>query len=199
MRVVNKESHTRLHPPKVVPRANRIRPDGKIRCTKCDELKDPSEFKVDTRNKDGVRSNCKACDLAYSRQRDRSNNAEYVLLRENPEAASLKQRNWTLFNKYGITIEGYDRLLAAQGGRCAICGSTETKSNARKHFCIDHDHKTGEIRGLLCMTCNSGIGGLNDDPSLVLAALAYLLAPPASERRAEPAKLDALLEQRRRP
>jgi len=75
-----------------------------------------------------------------------------------------------LARQYGITQEQYNQFLIAQGGRCAIC---QTKFVKIGH--IDHDHKTGKVRGLLCFKCNVGIGHLDDDPLKVKAALDYLL------------------------
>jgi hypothetical protein len=62
--------------------------------------------------------------------------------------------------------------LAAQGGRCAICG-TDTPGTVQRFFAMDHDHETGEMRGLLCYRCNIGIGNLADDPDRLEAAARY--------------------------
>ena len=76
---------------------------------------------------------------------------------------------------YGITLDEYNRILQEQGGGCGICGVVEARSksgNGRLH--VDHDHETGKTRGLLCDTCNRGIGQLGDDPERVKAAVRYL-------------------------
>jgi hypothetical protein len=73
---------------------------------------------------------------------------------------------------YGITVDEFDAMLAAQRGRCAICSSPEPRSNCWWH--IDHDHDTGHVRGLLCGPCNQGIGSLGDDPDRLRLAIAYL-------------------------
>lgn len=62
-------------------------------------------------------------------------------------------RNRYLQKTYGISIAEYDRLLAAQSGRCAICRGL----SGGKNLAVDHNHKTGEVRGLLCKRCNSAI------------------------------------------
>ena len=82
--------------------------------------------------------------------------------------------------KYGVTPETFDRLLAAQGGGCAICEITEAESPHA--LVVDHDHACcpGKrscgacVRGILCRACNVGIGNLRDDAALVEAALTYL-------------------------
>lgn len=74
----------------------------------------------------------------------------------------------------GITGDDYNAMAKSQGGGCKICGKTADKNNAR--LSVDHCHKTGKIRGLLCNQCNSGIGFFNDNPALVKSALEYLYA-----------------------
>lgn len=77
------------------------------------------------------------------------------------------ERNARLKRKYNISQDDYDKLHEAQGGRCAICGK-------KKRLVVDHDHDTGEVRGLLCGNCNTGIGMLGDTPGDLKNALEYL-------------------------
>jgi hypothetical protein len=78
---------------------------------------------------------------------------------------------------FGITHEDYDRMLMDQHGRCLICGATESKiSHALVPLVVDHDHGTGRVRGLLCGSCNAGLGMFADDPDRLVAAAAYLLS-----------------------
>lgn len=80
-----------------------------------------------------------------------------------------------LWRRFKIRPEEYDNLLAAQGGTCAICrGTCPTQENMP----VDHDHDTGEIRGILCVTCNAGVGMFRDDPALLSDAIVYLADPP---------------------
>jgi hypothetical protein len=74
---------------------------------------------------------------------------------------------------YGITHAERDLLLARQGNRCAIC-RTDTPRGRRKEWNIDHDHRTGAVRGLLCNSCNGAIGLLKDDPDIIVRAAEYL-------------------------
>ena len=71
--------------------------------------------------------------------------------------------------EYGISLLQYEAMLEAQNGVCAICKKTEGK-----HLSVDHNHVTGEIRGLLCSRCNLVIGRCNDDTKLLKAAILYL-------------------------
>lgn len=85
------------------------------------------------------------------------------------------QSTWkaNIKRRYGLTIEEYDRLLKAQNNKCAICGNTNDNKKPKK-LCIDHNHKTGKIRGLLCDKCNTTLGRINDDISILSAMISYL-------------------------
>jgi recombination endonuclease VII len=83
---------------------------------------------------------------------------------------SYVQRRYWLQAKYDITEDEYIRLYNAQDGRCAICGIHP----ADKLLCVDHDHKTGLVRGLLCVRCNTGIGYFLDNIGSLIAAAIYL-------------------------
>lgn len=72
--------------------------------------------------------------------------------------------------RYRITLAEQTDLLAAQSGACAIC----RRSFDDLRICVDHDHTTGAVRGLLCDRCNRGLGALQDSPRLLLAAARYL-------------------------
>lgn len=79
-----------------------------------------------------------------------------------------------LMERYGITPEQYDAMFYEQGGGCAICGREDSGRKNHKLLCVDHDHKTGKVRGLLCDECNNGLGRFQDDPELLMAAINYL-------------------------
>ena len=78
-------------------------------------------------------------------------------------------------SKYGILFEKYEKLLQQQNGKCIVCGSNKSGHKSKNFFCIDHDHRTGEVRGLLCNNCNLGLGYFKDNPEALIAAAAYLL------------------------
>lgn len=91
--------------------------------------------------------------------------------------SSAKQHGAMIEKTYGLTAEQYDALLERQGGRCAICRN-RPKS---KRLAVDHDHKTGEVRGLLCSRCNHDLMGSAWDSLALAAALwHYMNTPPAS-------------------
>lgn len=73
--------------------------------------------------------------------------------------------------KYGATTEEIESMFKQQSGKCAICGG---QSSAGRRLSIDHDHETGQIRGLLCDKCNRGLGLFGDSPELMREAAAYL-------------------------
>lgn len=89
--------------------------------------------------------------------------------REHKESTRRK----IMFKKYGWTLEFFQSVLERNGNRCQICklefdGSTKNQPN------IDHDHKTGMVRGVLCRSCNTGIGHLKDSPDIMRSAIDYL-------------------------
>lgn len=74
--------------------------------------------------------------------------------------------------QYGITPEQYDEMFDKQKGTCAICGH----SPEGRRLDVDHCHRSGEVRGLLCNKCNQAIGLFNDEPNLIERALEYLVS-----------------------
>jgi hypothetical protein len=86
---------------------------------------------------------------------------------ENNRRAKMRQ-------VYGISIEEYDRMLAAQGGRCAICKTDKPNGPSKKYFAVDHCHQTQKNRGLLCCHCNFMIGHSKDDVTVLASAIKYL-------------------------
>lgn len=83
-----------------------------------------------------------------------------------------RTRDKDLQRTFGVTLDEYNRILSSQNGNCAICGIHNTLS--KKALCLDHCHYTGKIRGILCLSCNSGIGYFKDKVGLVYKALLYL-------------------------
>jgi len=86
---------------------------------------------------------------------------------------ALQQHDFYLKSKFGISLCDYEKLLKKQRGRCAIC-RTATPGTNTIHFAVDHCHKTGMIRGLLCQKCNRGLGHFDDRPKLFDKAAEYL-------------------------
>jgi hypothetical protein len=103
-------------------------------------------------------------DIIYKKQKIRNE----IWKKEHPFAYRSRQ----LKRKYGITIEGYNLILKEQNFSCAICKSG--KPGGMGSFPVDHDHKTGKIRGLLCNQCNFGLGAFKDNEDILLKAINYL-------------------------
>ncbi len=72
-------------------------------------------------------------------------------------------------------------LAAYQGGVCAVCGNSPNMSKKRGGLHVDHDHSTGKVRGLLCESCNVGLGFFKDSSIKLAKAIEYLLSPPANK------------------
>jgi len=83
------------------------------------------------------------------------------------------RRNYHLKKYYGIALDQYDAMLAAQDNACAICRSTDAMDRWGR-FHVDHNHETGVVRGLLCGNCNTALGKMKDDPARLQAAITYL-------------------------
>ena len=91
---------------------------------------------------------------------------------EEREAKRLAQRGRHLKSKYGISLSQYEEMMRQQNDCCGVCG--KHKSQEKKNFHVDHDHHTGEIRGLLCNYCNRRVIGRLRDPNLFRKAAEYL-------------------------
>lgn len=114
--------------------------------------------------------------------------------RKNPE----RFKKYSLKRDYGISLQLYQEILVAQGGRCAGCGalsgSERSNNNGYKSLSVDHDHKTGAVRGLLCSRCNKGIGDLLDSPALLRRLADYIEHYEKNPRKAEDSA-ESLLEE----
>jgi hypothetical protein len=138
---------------------------------------------------DGHRNDCISCNLA----------AKHAQIARDPEKHRARARRWQMANPeryaatqrayresgrksisdrkshlkrtYGITLDDYERMFEAQGGVCAICGEVRPEERTLH---VDHDHLTGEIRGLLCFRCNNAIGDFREEYELFVRAAAYL-------------------------
>jgi hypothetical protein len=139
--------------------------------------------------RDGRRNDCKACNLAYKAARQQENPQPVIervqrWQRENRERhlatqrarrqrpdVKAKSRAEHLRKTFSLTPGEYDQMLAEQDGGCAICGR-EPRPGASLH--VDHDHRSGRIRKLLCFSCNAAIGHLRDDRDRLQRVIAYL-------------------------
>lgn len=149
--------------------------DGRVgACKECVRQK-AAEWK--RANPDRVRKNRRAY-RAANREKVRAAAREYRAA--NSDKAREHNRKWQNSNpetrraahlrrKFGLSIEDYNHILEQQGGVCAIC---RLPSDSRLR--VDHDHRTGLVRGLLCGSCNTAIGSLRDDPATISAALEYV-------------------------
>jgi len=111
-----------------------------------------------------------------AKHKDKRRAYQQVWQAANKEARRERCRANTLKKDYGITVEQYDAMLAAQNGRCALC-RTDKVGDGRwnKRLAVDHDHVTGVVRGLLCSKCNIGLGAFGDNESTLAAAAHYVM------------------------
>ena len=117
-------------------------------CSRCKIVQPIDNFTLDPTTSDGHKANCKTC-------------------------AIPGQRDYDLRRNYGITHAEYDVMYGQQGGLCAICGEPAAPLHG-KHAPIDHNHTTGQVREILCGSCNTGIGYFMEDPEVLESAARYL-------------------------
>jgi recombination endonuclease VII len=140
------------------PRREPIGPGYEV-CTSCNEDKPVEEFHLHKLGRNGRDSMCKDCKRAIHQRRRQD------------QGYREKEHRWTVARRFGLEPGQYDAMLIAQKNGCAICGGVNGNSH---HLHVDHDHATGFVRGLLCYTCNTGLGVFKDDPELLRAAIRYL-------------------------
>jgi Recombination endonuclease VII len=156
-------------------------PQAEKRCPRCDQVKPVAEFGAGGK-RGRPQSYCKACDSARGSQRFRENPEPfYASLKRQREA---KPEKFSLIElrrrarEYGLDPDEVLSHYKAHNGLCDICGQPPSdrystgKSQVR--LGIDHDHKTGKFRGLLCRKCNLAIGNMDDNPKWLMAAAFYL-------------------------
>jgi hypothetical protein len=120
------------------------------------------------------RALCRACYKvvqATKYQASREDRLEYARVKH----LETRHRRWVekIQAKYGVTAEAFAAYLIQQSGRCAICVEPMPRP------CVDHDHATGRVRGLLCPACNLGLGKFQDDLDRLRRAVNYLAATPS--------------------
>lgn len=160
--------------------------DGGKECRKCGIVK--PLFSFHQHKRDGLQSRCKNCQYGINRnnpklgecarnwalrnkEKRRASDAKY---RKTDKAKARSYKEW-LKRAYGVTSETITESLARQNNRCAVCGERFAKRPQ-----IDHDHKTGAIRGLLCGPCNRGIGMFRDNAEFLENAATYIKAASSS-------------------
>lgn len=153
-------------------------PEAKKVCNKCRLELPIAEFAITDRSRGYRKGHCRACESArlrayYAanpeyRAKTKANSAEWI--KKNPEAFAVVRRRVALKRNYGLTLEQFDQMVAAQGGKCALCGTDKhgvTGESGRydgsrrwleNSWRIDHCHDTGNVRGLLCHRCNTRLG-----------------------------------------
>ena len=112
----------------------------------------------------------------------RTQEGRIAYLRAYRKASPDQEKARALRASFGLSLEKYKSMFASQNGKCAICGQPEKhRHNGQiKALAVDHNHKTGAIRGLLCSDCNTGIGKLREDPKILQSAIRYLLGTPVT-------------------
>ena len=133
------------------------------KCSDCKLEKSLNNFaKATGRHSHGKHNICKPCVTIRTKN----------WAKENPEKNSIRARKCSLKKKYNMSLEEYDELLKSQNRICKICKGSKNRND--KFLCVDHDHATGKIRGLLCHDCNLLIGIAKENKSILENAIEYL-------------------------
>ena len=124
------------------------------------------------------RRKCALCEHELSHKRHNARKKYcYLCELKVKQAATAARHDKYVCDTYGLQPGDYARMYEAQGGHCAIC---HRATGATRRLAVDHDHKTGKVRGLLCKSCNRLLGFARDDPNFFLRAGMYLQFPPAA-------------------
>lgn len=162
-----------------------LAPDGSAGssrvCCACRVEKPIAEFGRHIYSPGGVSRRCAQCNREYSKSRYRAdlekNRAENTeRQRRRRASAPQKVRAYRLKWWFDMELSQFEGMLASQNGLCAVCKRPETNAFKGKvrDLCVDHDHETGAIRGLLCTRCNRALGLLGDDPKIVWEMARYI-------------------------
>lgn len=144
-------------------------------CTKCKWGKPIDDFNKQKRGPDGYNRVCRKCknkEKFKTRKRKKNGGQPGSIYPQYGVGTKEYARNAYFISVYGITLIEYNKLLIDQDYACAICKTPQ--SLLSKNLGVDHDHITGQVRGLLCFKCNAAIGKLNDDIQLLGNAMIYL-------------------------
>ena len=147
-------------------------------CRLCLVKKPLDDFHKASNSLDGKESRCKKCILQMKSKNYYKN---HETNREKSRIKSLEfrknnkgyQRKYDLKRTYGITLEEYNDMLKSQNNSCKICKS-ENAGGIHNKFYVDHCHKTGKVRGLLCTGCNLALGVFRDSIEIMLRAIEYI-------------------------
>jgi len=145
------------------------------KCNKCNLELDISSFHKKKNGTNGVKAVCKICSAKWQKQH--YNKPEFKQKRLDRQAKPEYQqyiRKFRLKTKYNISIEEYEEMLVNQNNSCAICKTTKPKGRSSTYFAVDHCHKTGKVRSLLCYNCNSSLGLLSENIETLKEMIKYI-------------------------
>lgn len=134
-----------------------------LRCTKCKKNKPVDDFHKHTGFTRGYQYYCKPCNWESKKK----------WKEENPERSRLTSYKYEIRRQYGLEWNEYEKILANQFWSCAIC-QLDIDDYFRPYFDVDHCHKTGKVRGLLCHRCNKGLGCFDDEIWKIKESIKYL-------------------------
>jgi hypothetical protein len=129
------------------------------RCPKCGVRKERSEYWNDASRTDGITAYCKPC----------KNEVTINHINKNFEYYQNSWKTYDLKKKYNLSADQFENMLKAQDYKCDIC-----HIDLKNYSAVDHDHRTGNVRGILCRKCNLGLGTFKDNIASIENAIKYL-------------------------
>jgi hypothetical protein len=172
-------------------------------CCQCKVLKSLEMFSLAPHHSDGRASSCKECNNKrqrenykkpevkskilnkrktpeYRKHRNEWRNQEHIAIKQRIASKEYRERpgvkeklaHNVILKKYGLTRKEYDEIFSKQMGKCTICQRHQSELSCK--LCVDHNHITGEIRGLLCRNCNLILGNSKESPTILSNCINYL-------------------------
>jgi len=156
---------------------SQIKTETKI-CSRCKIEKNKERFPLSKSTKSGLYLYCAECSKLAKRESNKRTQTQKT--KKSQYFSNYKSKNPEIFKEtnkrtklaiFGLTVSEYEEILKTQNGLCAIC---KKKQNAEKSLAVDHNHKTGNVRGLLCSNCNTALGLFKDSIVNLESAIIYL-------------------------
>lgn len=153
------------------------------KCNKCQEIKKIADFYRQKSTADGYMYECKKCKNLNNIKNKQNNLAKYQQYdrewkRKHYQSCPNQYKERNLLKSFNLSLNDFYEMLEQQKGVCCICNQVEKvlgNNGKIKSLSVDHDHKTNQLRGLLCNNCNRALGLLKDDPLVLRNAVLYLM------------------------
>lgn len=149
----------------------------KLKCTKCKELLSLTKFRTRKESSTGYQYWCKECEYKSNKLRYEKTHIKIIPTKESMESKlrikQEKDKRRMLLYRYNMTLEEYNVMYEKQDKKCLIC-NIEFPLGTLKGLCVDHDHITNKVRALLCTSCNTLLGKIENNPAIIKNIECYI-------------------------